>query len=91
VTVGERVPAGPPKRLHDPALFVDRAALVEAAARCGVPLVLTGLRPSALDYLRWLAGRQSDVRMLTTRSTAGLFQAHGTKTSRAHAAEQETR
>jgi 2-polyprenyl-6-hydroxyphenyl methylase/3-demethylubiquinone-9 3-methyltransferase len=79
VTVGERVPAGPPKRLHDPALFVDRAALVEAAARCGVPLVLTGLRPSALDYLRWLAGRQSDVRMLTTRSTAGLFQGHGTK------------
>ena len=27
VTVGERIPAGPPKRLHDPALFVDRAAV----------------------------------------------------------------
>jgi 2-polyprenyl-6-hydroxyphenyl methylase/3-demethylubiquinone-9 3-methyltransferase len=82
VTVGERVPAGPPKRLHDPALFVDRTALVEAAARCGVPLTLSGLRPSVVDYLHWLAGRQKDVRMLTTRSTAGLFQAHGTKETR---------
>ena len=79
VTVGERMPAGPPPRLHDPALFVDRAALVEAARSCGVELRLAGLRPSALDYLRWLAGRKSDVRMLPTRSTAGLFQASGRK------------
>jgi len=80
VTVGERIPAGPPKRLHDPHLFVDRAALVAAAARCGVPLQLIGLRPSAVDYLAWLAGRRPTVRMLPTRSTAGLFQAHGRKT-----------
>ncbi len=79
VTVGERLPAGPPRRLHDPALFVDRSALVETAARCGVRLELTGLRPSALDYLAWLAGRKPDVRMLATRSTAGLFQGHGRK------------
>ena len=79
VTVGERIPAGPPKRLHDPALFVDRCALVAAAARCGVHLPLSGLRPSALDYLAWLAGRKPSVRMLATRSTAGLFQAHGVK------------
>ena len=79
VTVGERMPAGPPKRLHDPALFVDRRALVEAAQRCGVALRLTGLRPSALDYLAWLAGRKTSVRMLATRSTAGLFQAVGRK------------
>ncbi len=79
VTVGERLPAGPPKRLHDPHLFVDRAALVQAAARGGVPLRLTGLRPSATDYLGWLAGRRPAVRMLSTRSTAGLFQAHGRK------------
>ncbi|MCW2613961.1 MAG: 2-polyprenyl-3-methyl-5-hydroxy-6-metoxy,4-benzoquinol methylase [Frankiales bacterium] len=79
VTVGERMPAGPPKRLHDPALFVDRRALVEGAARCGVRLELSGLRPSVLDYLAWLAGRKPAVRMITTRSTAGLFQAHGTK------------
>ena len=81
VTVGERIPAGPPKRLHDPALFVDRASLVDAAARCGVRLTLRGLRPSALDYVGWLAGRKDGVRMLTTRSTAGLFQASGIKES----------
>lgn len=79
VTVGERMPAGPPKRLHDPALFVDRAALVRAAQDCGVRLTLTGLRPAAVDYLGWLAGRRKAVRMLPTRSTAGLFQASGRK------------
>jgi 2-polyprenyl-6-hydroxyphenyl methylase/3-demethylubiquinone-9 3-methyltransferase len=79
VTVGERIPAGPPKRLHDPALFVDRRALSRAASECGVLLQLTGLRPSALDYLAWLAGRRHSVRMLPTRSTAGLFQAVGRK------------
>lgn len=79
VTVGERVPAGPPKRLHDPALFVDRDELRALAAAGGVVLELTGLRPSARDYLGWLVGRRPDVRMLTTRSTAGLFQGWGTK------------
>ena len=79
VTVAERMPAGPPKRLHDPALFVDRRARVCAARACGVHLTLSGLRPSALDYARWLAGRRPAVRMLPTRSTAGLFQAHGRK------------
>ena len=75
------MPAGPPQRLHDPALFVDRRALVDGgrgAAACA--LELSGLRPSALDYLAWLAGRKPAVRMLPTRSTAGLFQAHGRKT-----------
>ena len=80
ITVGERVPAGPPPRLHDPALFVDRCALVAGARRCGVELQLTGLRVSALDYLAWLAGRKPEVRMLPTRSTAGIFQAAGRKT-----------
>ena len=79
VTVAERIPAGPPPRLHDPALFIDRQALVAHAASHGVSLRLVGLRPSALDYLRWLARRREDVRMLPTRSTAGLFQAVGTK------------
>lgn len=79
VTVAERIPAGPPPRLHDPDLFVDRQELLTAAARHGVELRLIGLRPSALDYVRWLARRRADVRMLPTRSTAGLFQAVGTK------------
>ncbi len=79
VTVGERIPAGPPRRLHDPALFVDRDRLVALAADHGVTLELSGLRPSAVDYVRWLAGRRTDVRMLTTGSTAGLFQGRGRK------------
>lgn len=81
ITVGERIPAGPPRRLHDPALFIDRRALVEVAAGCGVPLTLNGLRPSARDYLGWLVRRREGVRMLSTRSTAGLFQAVGVKRS----------
>jgi 2-polyprenyl-6-hydroxyphenyl methylase/3-demethylubiquinone-9 3-methyltransferase len=79
ITVAERLPAGPPRRLHDPALFVDRGELVRRAAEGGVRLALVGLRPSAVDYVGWLAGRRSGVRMLPTRSTAGLFQASGVK------------
>ncbi len=79
ITVGERVPAGPPKLLHDPALFVDRRKLRRECERHNVSLRLTGLRPSLIDYLAWLLGRRSDVRMLPTRVTAGLFQAVGTK------------
>lgn len=79
ITIGEHIPAGPPPRLHDGRLFIDRADLITTCARAGVHVTLTGLRPSAPDYLLWLAGRRTDVRMLSTRSTAGLFQAHGTK------------
>lgn len=79
ITVGERVPAGPPKRLHDPDLYVDRRRLLELAASHGVVLQLAGLRPSVRDYLLWLARRRGDVRMLTTGSTAGLFQGWGSK------------
>ncbi|MCW2671821.1 MAG: 2-polyprenyl-3-methyl-5-hydroxy-6-metoxy,4-benzoquinol methylase [Frankiales bacterium] len=79
ITVAERLPAGPPPRLHDGALFVDRRRLLETAAAAGVQLRLTGLRPSAIDYVRWLAGRRPDVRMVPVRSTAGLFQAVGVK------------
>lgn len=82
ITVGERMPAGPPKRLHDPALYVDRAALVRLAAGNGVDLELSGLRLGATDYLLWLAGRRETVRMRRTRSTAGLFQASGRKEAR---------
>ena len=79
ITVGERIPAGPPPRLHDGSLFVDRSELVAACARQGVSLTLNGLRPSARDYVLWLTGRRDDVRMVPAATTAGLFQAHGTK------------
>ena len=79
ITVGERVPAGPPKGLHDHHLFVNREELLALCSAGGVRLELSGLRPSAAEYVGWLAGRRTDVRMLTTRSTAGLFQGWGIK------------
>lgn len=79
ITVGEHIPAGPPARLHDAELFVDRTELVDACARRGVALSLNGLRPSVVDYVRWLVTGRGDVRMVSTAVTAGLFQAHGTK------------
>jgi 2-polyprenyl-6-hydroxyphenyl methylase/3-demethylubiquinone-9 3-methyltransferase len=79
ITVGERIPAGPPKRLHDPDLYVDRDRLRALCAEGGVELELVGLRPSVPDYLLWLVGRRAEVRMRTTRSTAGLFQGWGRK------------
>ena len=79
ITIGERLPAGPPKRLHDHRLFVDREELLSLTLAHGVELTLNGLRPSFVDYLLWLVGRRPSVRMLTTRSTAGLFQGAGVK------------
>ena len=79
VTVGERIPAGPPPRLHDPALFVDRDRLRTAAARCGVSLQLNGLRLHPVDYVGWLLRRRDSVRMVPARSTSALFQAVGVK------------
>ena len=79
VTVGERIPAGPPRRLHDPTLFVDREGLRGAAARHGVPLRMNGLRLHPVDYLGWLLRRRQSVRMVPARGTAALFQAVGIK------------
>ncbi len=79
ITVGERIPAGPPPRLHDPDLFVNRSEHIAACARHGVAVSLNGLRPSAVDYLGWLLSRRDEVRMVPTAVTAGLFQAHGRK------------
>ena len=79
VTIGERIPGGPPRRLHDPHLFVDRRALVRACRDAGVDLRLHGLRPSVPGYLAWLARLRPDARMLRSRSTAVVFAGVGTK------------
>ena len=79
ITVGERMPAGPPPRLHDGGLFIDRKRLRSQAARHGVPLTLRGLRLSVPSYLGWLVGRRAEARMVSTWTTAGLFQAYGVK------------
>lgn len=80
VTLAERLPGGPPPGIHDPALFVDRAALVRECARHGVDLRLRGIRPSMRDLVRWLGRRSGPVRMVPAPTTAVLFQAVGRRT-----------
>jgi 2-polyprenyl-6-hydroxyphenyl methylase/3-demethylubiquinone-9 3-methyltransferase len=75
----ERLPGGPPRGLHDPALFVDRARLLEAADRLGLDLRLVGLRPSMRQAIGWKFGRRRTVAMKPTRSTAIIFAGYGTK------------
>jgi len=79
VTLAERLPGGPPRGIHDPALFVDRARLIAAAEALGLDLELVGLRPSLRDAVRWVAGRRAGVRMKPIRSTAAVFAGYGRK------------
>jgi 2-polyprenyl-6-hydroxyphenyl methylase/3-demethylubiquinone-9 3-methyltransferase len=75
----ERLPGGPPKGLHDPALFVDRRRLLDAADRFGLDLRLVGLRPSMRQAIAWRLGRRQSVRMKPIRSTAVVFAGYGRK------------
>jgi 2-polyprenyl-6-hydroxyphenyl methylase/3-demethylubiquinone-9 3-methyltransferase len=75
----ERLPGGPPKGLHDPALFVDRERLLAAADRLGLDLRLVGLRPSMRQAIAWKLGRRQMVRMKPIRSTAVVFAGYGRK------------
>jgi 2-polyprenyl-6-hydroxyphenyl methylase/3-demethylubiquinone-9 3-methyltransferase len=75
----ERLPGGPPKGLHDPALFVDRERLLAAADRLGLDLELVGLRPSMRDAIAWKFGRRPLVAMKPIRSTAVVFAGYGRK------------
>lgn len=79
VTVGERVPGIAPRGIHDPALFVPPAVVVNESARHGVTLTVRGLRPAAGQLVRWLVARRGEVAMVPSASTAVLYQAWGTK------------
>jgi 2-polyprenyl-6-hydroxyphenyl methylase / 3-demethylubiquinone-9 3-methyltransferase len=79
VRVLEHLPGGPPRGLHDPALFVDRRRLLEAADRVGLELRLVGLRPSMREAVAWRLGRRRTVRMKPIRSTAVVFAGYGRK------------
>jgi 2-polyprenyl-6-hydroxyphenyl methylase/3-demethylubiquinone-9 3-methyltransferase len=79
VTVGERIPGGAPKGIHDPRLFVPPSLLVNECARHGVKLHIRGIRPAAAGLLRWLVTRRGDVRIVPTRSTSALYQGWGVK------------
>jgi 2-polyprenyl-6-hydroxyphenyl methylase / 3-demethylubiquinone-9 3-methyltransferase len=79
VMVGERLPGGPPPRIHDPSLFVSPHRLVRLLAGHGIRAEVRGLRPSPRDYLRFLFDRHRPVRMVPTPSLAALYQGRGTK------------
>ncbi|MCU4183195.1 bifunctional 2-polyprenyl-6-hydroxyphenol methylase/3-demethylubiquinol 3-O-methyltransferase UbiG [Acidiferrimicrobium sp. IK] len=79
VEIAERVPGAAPAGIHDPALFVDRDALVRACAAHGVELRLRGLRPRWRELAGWAAGRRPAVTMVPVWTTAVLFQGWGTK------------
>ena len=79
VHVLERLPGGPPRGLHDPRLFVDRAALLGAAERLGLDLRLVGLRPSMREAIPWALGRRETVTMKQVGWTGSVFAGIGRK------------
>lgn len=79
VTIGERMPGGPPPHCHDPRLFVDPQRLVALCATHGIDLQVRGLRFSVPQYAAFLVSRSRPVRMVPTRSLAGVYQGKGRK------------
>jgi 2-polyprenyl-6-hydroxyphenyl methylase / 3-demethylubiquinone-9 3-methyltransferase len=79
VTLAERVGGTVVKGIHDPALFVPPALVVNECARHGVKLSVRGIRPSAGQLLRWVGTRKGWVKIVPTRSTAVLYQGWGVK------------
>ncbi|MBW3651421.1 MAG: methyltransferase domain-containing protein [Actinobacteria bacterium] len=82
VTVAERLPGGPPPRIHDPELFVVPERLQALFELHGVRLEVWGIRPSVGDYARFLLDRQRPVRMVRTRSVSIVYQGVGTREPR---------
>ncbi|MBA2317768.1 MAG: methyltransferase domain-containing protein [Euzebyales bacterium] len=81
VTVAERLPGGPPRRCHDPALFVDPHRLQRIFGEHGVRLKVRGLRPDPLAYARFALTRRGRVSMRPTRSLSSVYQGVGEKTA----------
>ena len=82
VTVGERIPGGAPKGIHDPSLFVPPRLLIDECARHGVELRVHGIRPAAGAMVRRMVTRRGQVPIVPTRSTAVLYQGVGVKDRR---------
>jgi 2-polyprenyl-6-hydroxyphenyl methylase/3-demethylubiquinone-9 3-methyltransferase len=79
VTLGERMPKGAPKGLHDPNLFVPPRVLLEECRQHGVRLRVRGVRPAMLRWMRWMLTGHGEVPIVPTFSAAVLYQAWGVK------------
>ena len=79
VTIGERMPGGPPPQCHDPRLFVPPERLTAICAGVGIELQLSGLRFAVPDYAAFLVSRTRRVRMVPTKSLAAVYQGVGVK------------
>ncbi len=82
VWVGERLPGGPPRHIHDPALFVPPRRLAALFNANGLEVEEQfGLQVHAPSYLRFLRDRSARVRMERTRSTLALYAGRVVKSS----------
>lgn len=81
VHIQERLPGGPPPRIHDPAYFVAPKRLRALFDQHGVSMHTRGLKVHPVDYLRFLRDRTRPVRMLPARASLTVYQGIGRKRS----------
>jgi 2-polyprenyl-6-hydroxyphenyl methylase/3-demethylubiquinone-9 3-methyltransferase len=80
ITLAERVRVVP-RGIHDPALLVDPDRLRALCAAHGVPVRLTGLRPSVPQAIGWAVRLRPSVVMRPTRSLRVVYQGVGVRSA----------
>ena len=81
VWIGERMPGGPPRNIHDPRLFVAPRRLAALFAANGLAVEEQfGLRPHPRSYVGFLRDRATPVHMERTRSLAALYAGRARRT-----------
>jgi len=82
VWIGERMPGGPPRHIHDARLFVPPRRLAALLNARGLEVEEQfGLRPHPPSYGRFLRDRATPVQMQRTGSLAALYAGRARKTS----------
>lgn len=82
VWIGERVPGGPPRHIHDPRLFVSPRRLAALFNAHGLEVEEQfGLQPHPPSYVRFLRDRATPVHMQRARSLAALYAGCARRTS----------
>ena len=82
VWVGERMPGGPPRHIHDPRLFVAPRRLAALLNAYGLEVEQQyGLQPHPPSYLRFLRDRSAPVHMERIRSLGALYAGRARRTS----------